>query len=182
MNRLKIFFGSTCFTTNPYSQLMWSTYADYHKGFCVEYDINQSHIRYKHLYENLFPVIYSKVRSTLPYKILEDNYFVLTEEYLWHIYACGALRKSIDWVWQDEWRLLLALQKEVNIDFFPISKVFLGNKMSTVNKKKIIDICNNRKINYIGIKRDDLSFDLKDCNIKCEDCSDYKEKISNTVF
>ena len=141
--------------------------------------------KYNDIYDNLFPVIYSKIRSTLPSKILENNYLVLTEDYLWNIYLCGSLRKTIDWVWQDEWRLLLALQKEVNIEFFPISKVFLGNKMSTDNKKRIINICNNRKIDYIGIKRDDSSFDLKVCNIKCEDCPDFKEKlkkISKTVI
>ena len=184
MNRLKMFFGSTCFATNPYLQLMWSIYADCHKGFCIEYDIKPDVVKYNDIYENLFPIIYSKVRSTLPSKILENNYLNLTEDYLWNIYLCGALRKSIDWVWQDEWRLLLPFQKKVNIEFFPISKVFLGNKMSTENKKLIIDICNGRKIDYIGIKRDDSSFDLKECNIKCEDCPDYKEKlkkISNTV-
>ena len=163
LERLKTTFRATCFTTNPYSQLMWSDYADCHNGFCIEYDIKPNAEKYNDIYENLFPVIYSKVRSTIPYKIIEDNYLEITDEYLWNICFCGALRKSIDWVWQDEWRLLLPYHdpKLYNIEFYPITKVFLGNRMSTDNKKRITDICNERKIEYIDIKKTTSYFDLK---------------------
>ena len=35
-----------------------------------------------------------------------------SEELLWNIYFYGALRKSVDWAFQNEWRLLLPLKNK----------------------------------------------------------------------
>jgi hypothetical protein len=43
-----------CFTQNPNDMPMWAHYANEHKGFCVEYEVEK--------YNNLYPVFYSKNR------------------------------------------------------------------------------------------------------------------------
>ena len=183
INRIKTTFRASCFTTTPYSKLMWCDYANCHTGFCVEYIINPSDIKYNKIYDNLFPIIYCNTRSMIPNILLDYNYLDFTSKYLWDIYYCGTLRKSIDWVWQNEWRLLFPYYnlKDYNVEFYPITKVFLGNRMSTDNKKQIIDICDNRKIEYIGIKRTPSSFDLKECNIKCEVCPTFIDCLKNNL-
>ena len=99
---------------------------------------------------------------------------------MWDIYFHGALRKSIDWAFQNEWRLLLPMRfqntSEYNLEFYPITKVFLGNRMSIEERKKIIDICNKRNIPYIGVTRKPDIFEMQDCTIKCEDCINFSGK------
>ncbi len=54
------------------------------------------------------------------------------------IYKYGVLTKSKDWMEQDEWRLVsmgTMLADDYNCKFFPIQKVYLGNKMENEEKK-----------------------------------------------
>ncbi|MGY5732340.1 DUF2971 domain-containing protein [Vibrio chemaguriensis] len=55
---MKQAFKVCCFSEDPKSILMWSHYADYHKGFCIAYDFGElgnEDLRTRMLY----PVIYS---------------------------------------------------------------------------------------------------------------------------
>lgn len=92
----------------------------------------------------------------------------------------------MDWAFQNEWRLLLPLSGEnisnFNVKFFPITKVFLGNRMRPSSRKKIIDICNRKHIPYIGVKRNAAIFEMQDCEIKCEDCPQYKNAKGQSVL
>lgn len=178
--RLKETFKTSCFATTPYSQLMWGgAYADCHRGFCVEYTVLPNEKKYKDVYFHLFPIIYCKVRPDMTERLAKLQDGDVTEEVMWNIYFHGALRKSIDWAYQNEWRLLMPMRREniadYNVDFFPITKVFLGNRMSRENRREIIEICNNRNIPYVGVMRNPTIFEMQDCTVKCEDCLRYKE-------
>ena len=105
----------------------------------------------------------------------------ITMDALRDIYFHGALRKSIDWAFQNEWRLLLPMgQKntsDFNMEFFPITKVFLGNRMSPKKRYEIIEICKERNIPYVGVMRNPDVFEMQDCRIKCDDCPKYKSGL-----
>ena len=117
IKELKNTFRVSCFATTPFSQLMWSGYADYHRGFCLEYTVLPDDERYKDIYYNLFPMVYCKTRPDITERIVRAKDKDLTEEDLWDIYFHGALRKSVDWAFQDEWRLLLPMRKEKSEDY-----------------------------------------------------------------
>lgn len=176
-------FRATCFATTPYSQLMWGgSYADCHRGFCVEYTVLPNDPQYQKLFLNLFPMIYCKVRPNMTERLVQFQDKEPTMELLWDIYFHGALRKSIDWAFQNEWRLLLPMEqnreeKDYCISFFPITKVFLGNRMSHAARKEIIDICHERNIPYIGVTRKPNVFEMQECAIKCEDCPHHINNI-----
>ena len=125
-------------------------------------------------------MIYCKRRPDMTNRLVRLQDTMITEEGLWDIYFHGALRKSIDWAFQNEWRLLLPMRfqntSEYNLEFYPITKVFLGNRMSIEERKKIIDICNKRNIPYIGVTRKPDIFEMQDCTIKCEDCINFSGK------
>lgn len=106
-----------------------------------------------------------------------------TREMLWDIYFHGALRKSVDWAFQNGWRLLLPMErnrttKDYCVPFFPITKVFLGNRMPQAARKEIIEICHERNIPYIGVTRNPDIFEMQECAVKCEDCPNYTGSIS----
>ena len=104
-SHLKRAFRTSCFTTTPYSQLMWGgSYADCHRGFCIEYTVLPEDEAYQEIYQNLFPMVYCKARPNITERIVAYKDKPPTEENLWDIYFHGALRKSIVWVYQNEWR------------------------------------------------------------------------------
>lgn len=178
-DKLKNTFRIACFATTPYLQLMWASYADSHKGFCVEYTVQPNTKEYEKIYYNLFPVIYCKMRSDITQYIAENRDQMPDEEYLWNLYFHGALRKSIDWAYQNEWRLLLPYgikDKDYNVEFFPITKVYLGNKMSAESRKEIISICKDKGIPYAGVTRNPTKFEMQDCEILCENCPRYQNQ------
>lgn len=129
-------------------------------------------------------MIYCKTRPNMTERLakVEDN--DLTKEWLWDIYFHGALRKSIDWAFQNEWRLLLPMGSNLkdsgyNIPFFPITKVFLGNRMPPKERQEIIDICKVRKIPYVGVRRNPVIFEMEECPDKCEACPNYNNEFHN---
>jgi hypothetical protein len=180
VSKLKNIFRTTCFATTPYSQLMWGgAYANCHRGFCIEYTVLPDDKNYQEVYQNLFPMIYCKTRPDVTKRLVDLQDKIINEEGLWDIYSHGALRKGIDWAFQDEWRLLLPMRCEntsdYNIKFFPITKVYLGNRMPPKNRREVIEICHNRGISYIGVRRNPNVFEMQDCSIKCEECLRYNE-------
>ncbi len=167
---LKSTFRVSCFTTTPFSQLMWGgSYADEHRGFCLEYTVLPNDEKYTDVFYNLYPMIYCKIRSDISQKISAMKGKTFTEEILWDIYFHGALRKSLDWVFQNEWRLLLPCNSSIenfNIKFFPITKVFLGNRMSADKQKEIINICNEKNIPYVNVVKNPNIFEMQEFKTK----------------
>ena len=183
---LKSTFRVSCFATNPFSQLMWGgSYADEHRGFCLEYTVLPNDTVYTDIFYNLFPMIYCKTRKDISENIALMKWKETSEDFLWNIYFYGALRKSIDWAFQNEWRLLLPLKNkeeaDYNVKFFPITKVFLGNRMSADKRKELIDICKEKNIPYVGVKKNKDFFEMQECEIKCETCSKYIQDLNTIV-
>lgn len=65
-----------CFSEDVNSNLMWSHYADYHKGFVLEYDFSSCKINEVQS-ENLFPVLYSdepyNAKDVISWFVLRDS-------------------------------------------------------------------------------------------------------------
>ncbi|MDY4172526.1 MAG: DUF2971 domain-containing protein [Evtepia sp.] len=184
--KLKTTFRTVCFATTPYSQLMWGgAYSNCHNGFCIEYTVLHNDEEYKDIYYNLFPMIYCKVRPNMTSRLVAAKDKNMTKEVLWDIYSHGALRKSIDWAFQNEWRLLLPLYSDnvsdYNVKFFPITKVYLGNRMLPERRKEIIEICHKKGIPYVGVKRNPAVFEMQDCENKCEDCPQYQNPGKSSI-
>lgn len=183
VNVLKDLFRIACFTTSPYSQLMWGgLYGNFHKGFCVEYTVLPTDGEYNHLFQNIFPLIYCKNRTDISEELIKMKGKEITPTDMWNIYFNGVLRKNIDWVFQNEWRLLLPYSREnqdFNIKFYPITKVYLGNRMNSKNRKQIIEICNRKNIPYVGVKKNPSRFEMQDCEAKCENCPQYLNGLEN---
>ena len=130
---------------------MWSNqYANNNRGFCIEYEIPDMFHRTDQLHLNLFPVVYSDARTNVLDKCMEALGKELDQDYLGTIYKFGVLAKSKTiWMGQDEWRLVSydnMLADDYNCKFYPITKVYLGEKMPNDQRRAIIDICNRKGI------------------------------------
>nr|WP_250131409.1 DUF2971 domain-containing protein [Vibrio crassostreae] len=112
---------------------MWSHYADHHKGFVVEFDVNLSNeklVKEPEFYFGGNDVEYS---HEMPVKVIGTTNFS-------DIYR-QFLVKSEDWAYEQEYRVL-STNKGAGIHEFDhtmISAVIFGAKMSIENMNKLKD-------------------------------------------
>jgi len=151
---------------------LWAHYADDHKGVCIEYDLSLNDFPFE---EPCFPINYvehadyteeinqlhNDNRNKL--KILEEPF----------------LKKSIDWSYEKEWRVLIdktRLKSTINIlhdskiiknegklcfiKFPKPTSVFLGLKISKEDEIKIKEICHKRDINVYKMVKDESEYNL----------------------
>ncbi len=131
-----------CLSEKRNSQLMWSHYANNHKGFCIGYDFEK--LLGLHNIDML-PVIYSK------------DFFVIDtlEKFKNHmdIFMKSVRRKSLDWSYEKEWRIFGEYKiNESNqkgmISEMPIPfNIYMGCKIEKELENQIVDICKDKKIN-----------------------------------
>ena len=187
-NRFKDKIYISCFSETNKSILMWSHYAENHEGFCVEYDFkelgaNDPVTRY------IFPVIYSnKVfdlgnyysHSNKEFDDVAANYMhginindivegltlpKRNKRYNNMAIVYAALNKSIDWIYEKEWRYVLPYNnqtlKPLCISVPKPQAIYLGAKISKENTEKLIAICKTRDIKIYKMNINPFEFVLE---------------------
>lgn len=136
-----------CLCTDYKNRLMWSHYADGHRGICIEYDFNAS---CKELEEILIlPVIYTKERIKFPASVAfatnKGDEKVKREA----AYATilSLLTKDEVWNYENEWRVIaLGGEGKENIKMPPISCIYVGAMCNDENKVKLKELADELKI------------------------------------
>jgi len=132
------------------SILMWSHYADNHRGFCVEYGLRG--LASEHPFRKfLYPVIYSELLYDLtPWaeKLVHPS----REEFNADCLILSVLYKFMGWQYECEWRLV-EVTKSPEVDHnFPTpapTRVFLGSQMEEEKRKELLAICGEKKIDAL---------------------------------
>ena len=148
--------GVFCMSELNNNILMWSHYADCHKGFCVEFIRNQNNLLGDLNVTN--PVTYScSFPSPSPFSDEGRNSF----------FDDLFLTKSKDWAYEKEWRLINE-EGDIPLPFQGyISAIIFGLKMSSRHKKTIRNIfAGNPNIIYKQAEKVPHSFTLK--IVECE--------------
>lgn len=148
------------FTERVDSILMWSHYAQYHTGFCLEYDLKSlgidsmtTRMLYPILYRNDLLDVTDFIRRSLENEKRFNNTIGL--------YA--AIVKSIEWSYEKEWRLVFpfGIFEQEQAWRVPVSKaVYLGAKIDELNKKRIIKIAEKKNVPVYQASTDKTSFRL----------------------
>lgn len=98
-----VYVGS--FSEESNTTLMWSHYADSHRGICVEYDFNtvaESSI----LHKLLFPVCYTENPVYLGDLIKDKDYHNICPYPVDTAVVCALINKSTSWQYEREWRII----------------------------------------------------------------------------
>jgi hypothetical protein len=149
------------FSGTQHSIIMWSHYADQHRGFCIEYDTES--LPKEHLFVRmLYPVIYSE-------KLFDGTkyYFAaIRNQKTFNVLfpALAALYKSPEWSYEKEWRLVIPanLVKEASPWRIPTPRrVYLGLRMPDGGKERIIEICTRKGVEIHQMYLADDSFCLR---------------------
>ena len=130
-------FRIGCLATDPKNRLMWSHYADSHKGFCIEYNFGGTDDETMRLLP--FPVIYSADRPQFPWKVAIDkspeSLAAATRQMMFAL-----LTKDNAWAYENEWRLIIQNSDDHFVKMPPISCIYLGANISEKDKSYIIEI------------------------------------------
>jgi len=113
-------YGVSCFSEKVDDILMWSYYADGHKGFCIEYETGFEP------FQNSFKVNYVKTLQRVDLSkvmIRRNNPFELVQTLL------GT--KYINWCHEKEWRIIhTEKNKEYYLKPIALTGVYFGAKMN----------------------------------------------------
>lgn len=171
------------FTSNLTNDMpMWAHYANNHRGFCIEYEINKPKFFYKVSYESERIEVNNITMNTINL-ILKDIDEGLTNrerkelDIYQQIFFHNSIIKHISWKNENEYRLLFPkyeLEK-----FIPVNNngvlvnnkvigikpkgIYIGMATDEKNKKELIKIANKLKISSYQMYFDDssISYELK---------------------
>jgi len=121
-------FGVLSLTPHPKNYLMWSHYAQSHKGFCVEFD---TRLLVESVAGHYQKVTYSK---DIPYFSIRDK---IEEGLITKL----LYTKSEDWFYEDEYRITRIHCANTSIRFDPsaLIGIYFGYKMPPEHQVEIID-------------------------------------------
>jgi hypothetical protein len=121
--------GVLCLSDTPNEILMWSHYAEYHKGFCIEYYVDET----SPLKDMAKPVTYTDVYPSLSLKNLPGD---AKENF---IDVC-VYTKAKQWSYEREWRAIMHIGEKLYRAPAPISAIIFGARMPDVHKRDIYEI------------------------------------------
>ena len=160
----KISMGITCLSEAPDSILMWSHYANNHRGFCVSYNLlalNQK------LQFSAVPVLYTQDRVCLHSISLDQD--KLSKETM-SLFIKSITSKSTDWSYEKEWRIIQDetacgpkwddKNKGALLDTISPSSIILGCCASDELTSVLMQHCQNHKIPLYKMEKDPLLYRL----------------------
>ncbi len=127
------------------NHLLWSHYADSHRGICIEYEINPD------AYSYLGPVRYSDTHEATKF----EEIFKRPEEAIRKYY----FDKAMAWQYEREWRLLTNRGGTLGAEIFDISAIILGARTSDIDCLTVISLAMSRGI---SLRKAQVGDDSKD--------------------
>lgn len=123
--------GIHCFAGNVENILLWSHYADSHRGICLRFKGTIS-LRTR---SNALPVTYSKDRPVLDLSDRDDGRYL----------EKALLTKSSDWSYEDEHRIV-ELSGPGHYEFSPnlLDGVIFGDRTSDARRAEVLDMIRQR--------------------------------------
>lgn len=134
------------------NQAMWSLYADESKGFCIEYSFSPNDFLGQRMLLNLFPIYYGDKPLIKFFDVLIRGMYSVNningisyEDYQeWFL---SAYTKDKSYEFQKEWRITFDKTMGGNLQKFPfIKSIILGERISEIDAKKIINIAKKKNI------------------------------------
>lgn len=166
-------FKLCSFSERNDSMLMWSHYADYHRGFCLEYNLED--VSYKDYRTRfLYPVIYSdKIFNTTEYALHCIDNTSFNNLYL----SMAALFKAFDWQYEKEWRLVFGsglFDEEQSYYMGKPKTLYLGTKIKPEDQDVLTAICKTKSIQFYKMKAHAYEFKVEPTTIKDADQCFFK--------
>jgi hypothetical protein len=182
--------GILCLSEIDNNILMWSHYAEEHRGFCIEFDQLDANIsvvsdtikvQYLEEFEDLnnpdlmvdfFMIMFWDYRDW-PRPKWEKKYIELSEALVKHEESQSAVaimgNKYIDWSYEKEVRLTTKVKGPLKYDPKSVISITFGLRMSESDKSTIMNICKANDKCHIRFKQAEKvksGYGIKNINLK----------------
>jgi hypothetical protein len=157
-------------------ELLWAHYANSHKGFCIEYDLDKLLSCNKSFGLYSFDIEYSKKPPQYTINDINKN----SNE---HIVKKIAGHKSIRWEYEQEYRIITDFFGNHPYDFDAVKGIYFGLNMPEQQKKDIMATLEGRGINFYQIKQiqKTYQFERELINDISKEEKSYFRIIPNTI-
>jgi len=151
--------GIACFSATITDIMMWSHYADGHRGFCLEFDTSQLP------FSKTLEVTYVDHPPLInPVDVLVQG---PSEDESNELLRAFVLTKARCWRYEQEWRLMHAeASKLFGYGDRPLTGIYLGAEMDHAHKDIIALVTRGEAIQLHGMRRDTRSFALYSRTVK----------------
>ena len=156
---------------SPCNRLMWSHYADNHRGLCIEYDFSA----FDPFSAGVIfaPVIYSPKRPQVPEKLLNDVAIDQLDRQDYRFLTSTLFTKDSVWQYESEWRIVKgvyvgtqASSLHIEFEMPPISAVYFGAATDNsckgqVAKKELQELCSQAGIPTFSMRLDKVGYAVR---------------------
>ena len=156
---------------SPCNRLMWSHYADNHRGLCIEYDFSA----FDPFSAGVIfaPVIYSPKRPQVPEKLLNDVATDQLDRQDYRFLTSTLFTKDSVWQYESEWRIVKgvyvgtqASSLHIEFEIPPISAVYFGAATDNsckgqVAKKELQELCSQAGIPTFSMRLDKVGYAVR---------------------
>ena len=154
-------------------ELLWAHYANSHKGFCIEYDLDLL-LSKQDLKHRFFDIQYSDKMPNLGFSQFSDpnNPDILIKKMLGY--------KSKRWEYEQELRIITENKGINTYDYGAVKAIYFGLKTPKSTISKIIKTLQGRKIKYFQmyLKPNSFKFEAKPIEDKFPTNERYKYSIA----
>ena len=151
-DKLGVFSLSLSKKCYPDNELLWAHYANSHKGFCIEYDIDKLQDSEQFVF-NVSRVESIKYCKTPPTITVADLY---SDKLLIKLFGS----KSLAWQYENETRLIYSTFGLKKYNPFALKAIYFGLNMSEDRQTHIIDGLKNRDVKFYKMERNPGSYEL----------------------
>lgn len=136
----------------PKNELMWSHYADSHRGFCIEYDLDILCQSISHSFNLIssMDVSYQVNRPNIP---REENLDKLLHKF------CGT--KSKAWEYENEYRLVFGDSGLKPIPAKAIKAIYFGLRIGLEERSQVIAGLKNENVEFYQMERVGNTYQLR---------------------
>lgn len=138
--------GIYSLSNNFKDELLWSHYANSHKGFCIEYDLNKLLDNFSNEDLYYFPVKYSRIP---PHIGMND----IIDKDLNSIVRKISGTKSRNWKYENEIRIIRNTSGKQVYDHKALTSIYFGLNMEMSKMEKMISKLIDRGVNFYQIKQ-----------------------------
>jgi len=131
-------------------ELLWAHYANSHKGFCIEYDLEILLKLFKVENIHLYPVVYDKKVPEITKKDMPPINNELIKKLTSH--------KSLRWDYENEFRIITNSFGNYLYDYKALKSIYFGLRMNDKQKDIIFKTLKDRDIIFYEIKQIDKTY------------------------
>ena len=146
-------FGVCCFSETNLSMLMWSHYADNHKGVCIEFEFPENSLEKSELsqvnYSNEFP------------KFTFDDYRGFSKQDVQNKIRQLITVKAKDWEYEKEWRLIHDEKNTLYPKTLKIKSVLLSVRGDQKVKNEIFGLLKGHSCSFGQAELEYNTFNIK---------------------